>query len=258
MSGSGILLFFLTSSIIFLLMGLALVLFMMRYQRRMMQQVEEIKRKEISHQETLLKATINSQEKERKRIASDLHDSLGAHLSTIRLNVLVYGQEHPTTKEFAESTAEMLSESIQVVREISHDLLPGSLKTYGLMSALRELLNRVESSTAISVSFGFEGEEKRFQNEQELALYRITQELINNTLRHAKASEIEMRVNWLEDGLELKYSDNGVGFISDVQYNGLGMYTIQSRVESFRGNVEFTSKPNHGMSCIFKTPIINE
>ena len=255
MQGSGILPLFLAGSAIFLLMGLALVLFVMQYQRRMVQQAEDLKEKEAQHQKKMLQATIESQEKERYRIASNLHDGLGAHLSTIRLNMLMYSEEHEGTKEFAENMAEMLSESIQQVREISHDLLPGALKTYGLISAWKEFFRKVDEGSHLTITLQDEGVPQRLPDAHELALYRVTQELVNNTLKHANASTISLTAKWLETGLQLIYADNGVGFKSEQLSYGLGMYTMQSRLQALQGSLEVETSPGKGFNCTIYIPI---
>lgn len=255
MSGSGILLLFLSSSLIFLLMGLALVLYVMQYQKRMMQQAEELKEKETIHQEKLLKATIESQEKERSRIAGHLHDGLGALLSTIRLNVLLYGQEHEASKVFSEETAELLSNSIREVREISHDLLPGTLKNYGLMVAWKELFKQVSRYPAIEVSLEETGKTQRLSNNMELALYRVSQELLNNSLRHAKASKIALQVFWQEKELRLTYTDDGIGFEPEKAVGGLGLYNMQSRTQSLGGSILIDSEPGKGVEVSLCVPL---
>ena len=246
MSGSGILLLFLISSIILLAMGLVLVIFVNRYQRRMVEQDEDLKNKEIEFQKTLLKATLESQEKERFRIASNLHDGLGALLSSIRLKVLMYEEGSEEVKKFTEDTAELLSEGIQEVRNISHDLLPGSLSSYGLTPALKELFNKITSpETQLEVI----GEPKRLDPQSELAFYRIVQELVNNSLKHSQANIIRLSVVWEPTQLKLSYSDDGVGFDPEVMSGGLGRYNMESRMRSVDGEITLNSSVGKGMSC---------
>lgn len=255
MSGSELLFLFLVSSLIFLLMGLALVLFVTRYQQRLISQSEELKLQEAQHQEVLLKATIDSQEKERTRMAGELHDGLGAHLSTVRLNVLMHGQEHPESQEFTENVAEMLFQGIGMVREISHDLLPRALESYGLMPALSELMGNVSHGTALQAEVNCSGTPSRLSGDRELALYRITQELVSNTLRHAQAEHLHLDLDWKDDVLIMKYRDDGVGFDMHDEQRGLGMYNIESRIHSLSGHVKVSSEIGSGMRCRVEVPL---
>jgi len=239
-------------------MGLALVLYVVQYQKRMMKQNDEMKTRDAEYQEQLLQAIIDGQEKERTRIASNLHDSLGASLSTIRLSVLMHGEEAVESKTFTEEVASLLSESIQEVRNISHNLLPGTLKTYGLGSALQDLCNKVEESTSIKVEMSPSAKIPRLPEKDELALFRIFQELINNTLKHAKATRIQITIEAGEHDLIMKYTDDGKGFNAEEATNGLGMFTISSRLQSLHGQVQFNEGTLQGMACSITVPLKKE
>lgn len=234
-------------------MGLALVVYVVQYQKRMMQQADDIKSRDEKYQEELIKALVEGQEKERTRIAGSLHDGLGAQLSTIRLNVLLHGEEQLASKDFAENVAEMLSETIDEVRNISHALLPGALKMYGLDAALKELSNKVNQSSGLKMALHSSPVE-RMNEDLELALYRLCQELVNNTLKHARAKHISLHLKDEEAGLNLVYEDDGIGFDSKHIKNGLGMYTLHSRLDAFKGSIEIESSPGKGMKCIMNVP----
>lgn len=220
-----------------------------------MQQSQAMQAAEANHQETLLNASIASQEEERSRIASTLHDGLGPSLSSIRLSLLMHEQEHPDGNSFLEDIAELLSENIQQLREISHELLPGVLKSYGLTSALKELLNQIDRSTQIITQLSVSGEQVQLSEAQELALYRICQELVNNTVKHAQASTIGIRVAWEDHQLALHYEDNGIGFDLKKQHTGLGQYSIESRAQALGGSLELNTQANQGMQCHLLVPL---
>ncbi len=255
MSGSSVLLLFLISTIIFLLMGGALMLFVMRYQKRMMAQAEDMKKQEADFQDVLLKAAIKSQEQERERIAGNLHDGLGATLSSIRLGILMHGQETPESASFANETAQLLSETVQEVREISHNLMPSTLKQYGLASAWRDLLNPLNNASAMRATFTESGTPIRLPAASELAIFRITQELLNNSLRHAQGTELGLTAAWETNLLTVTYHDNGKGFDAQANSKGLGLYNLQSRAQSLNADLQITSAPNQGMRCTLTCPL---
>lgn len=246
---------FLVSSIIFLLMGLALVLFIMQYQKKTISQSEELQNSKVNHQKQMLDATIQSQESERKRIASNLHDSLGAQLSTIRLFMLMQGEEKKELKEFADESAEMLLESIQEVRGIAQDLLPGALKYGGLVSACTQFFNSIEKSTPIQLNAQFDGDVIRLSEKNELSVFRVIQELVNNTLKHAEASVIDLNVNFQRSMLLIKYKDNGVGLPENRTHQGLGLLNIESRIQSLKGDYTVQSHPGKGVEFIIEIPL---
>ncbi len=255
MSGSGVLMLLLGSSIVFLLMGLALVLFIMQYQKKTISQSEELQNSKMKHQQQMLAATIESQEAERKRIAANLHDSLGAQLSTIRMFLLMQGEENEGVKPFAEESGEMLLQSIQEVREIAQDLLPSALKYGGLKSACSQFLENTQNSTPLQINTQYSGVFIRLSEKSELSIFRIIQELVNNTLKHAEASIIDVELIYEEDNLFLNYSDNGKGMTKEKQNQGLGMYNIASRVQSLKGKYTCESTPRNGVHFAIKIPI---
>jgi signal transduction histidine kinase len=258
MSGSGILMLFLVSSIIFLLMGLSLVLFIMQYQKKTIIQSEELENSKVNHQKQMLDATIQSQEAERRRIASNLHDSLGAQLSTVRLFMLMQGEEKKELKAFADESAEMLLESIQEVREIAQDLLPSALKYGGLVSASTQFFNSIEKSTSIQLNAQVNGDIIRLSEKNELSVFRVIQELVNNTLKHAKASVIDVDLNFQDSKLLVTYKDNGVGLQNNVNNEGLGLFNIESRIQSLKGEYSVNSNPGKGVEFAIEIPLTTD
>lgn len=254
MSGSGILLLFLTSSVIFLLMGIALVLYVMQYQKRMTRQSDEMKTRENEYQKQLVKALIEGQEKERSRIAANLHDSLGAILSATKLRVLLYGEDHPESTEFTEQTAQLLADGINEVREISHNLLPSNLSSYGLQRAVKQLADKVNAPGGIRVELEDNWANYRLPAEAELALYRVCQEMLNNTIKHAQASRVEIGFNHQNLGYSISYNDNGKGFNPELANDGLGLYTIKSRIQAINGELYIDSQEGKGTSFSITLP----
>lgn len=246
---------FLVSSIVFLLMGLSLVLFIMQYQKKTILQSEELQNSKVNHQKQMLDAAIQSQESERSRIASNLHDSLGAHLSTIRLFMLMQGEEKSELKGFADESAEMLLESIQEVRAIAQGLLPGALKYGGLISACTQFFQSIERSTPIKLNAQFNGEVIQLSEKSELSVYRVIQELVNNTIKHAEASVIEVNLNFQDSKLRVTYKDNGVGLPENINNLGLGLYNIESRVQSLKAEYAVNSNPGKGVEFVIEIPL---
>ena len=242
---------------IFLFISGFVVFFVVFYQKRMLQKKMELQDKEAEYQRNMLQSTIDSQEKERKRIASELHDGVGAMLSAAKLNLgmLLSGaipKEEST--EAVDETKAMIDETIENVRRISKDLLPSSLEQFGISQAVEELCEKL-SNTATSITFEQKNTIIDLDINQQLLLYRITQELINNAIKHAQASEIKVHL-MAEDNIRLSVADNGVGFDKNLVEGdikkGVGLYNIENRVSLLHGELIVDSEKGKGTSITIK------
>lgn len=232
------------------LIGLTVIFFCVFYIRRLYRKEFEIQQIKNEHKQSLLQANLESQEKERARIASELHDDIGANLSTVKLYIshLEEQETQPGSANFPK-VRNMIEETIKSVRHISHNLSPENLHQFGLISAIRRLCENVEDASNINVNFS-STERITMEKTYELHFYRIVQELINNTQKHANASTINLSLLKKGKQLTLEYKDNGKGIKTSNEKNtpfGLGMKNIQSRSEIIGANIEFpdTTKGFH-------------
>lgn len=234
-----------------LILAGSIVFFVIYYQKRMLQNKIATQEMESGYQKQLLLTTIDSQEKERKRIASDLHDGVGAMLSAAKLNLNMLRSGAIPKEELTEAlgeTKDMIDETIETVRRISKDLLPSSLDVFGLSKAVQELCEKLDNPKS-QVVFEVSGEETALTKQQELLIYRMIQELINNALKHAEASTIKVNIDW-NVPLTVTVRDDGKGFNpeeirGDIK-RGVGLYSIENRASLIGGKVIFESKPGAG------------
>jgi two-component system NarL family sensor kinase len=199
------------------------------------------------------KAVIEAQEMERKRIAGDLHDSVGQMLSLSKLQLSEimdssngYSPEH---EQMLVRSTEIIDEVCQEVRDISHNLMPGPLIRLGLPAAVKDLVRKINASKKINVSFTNNIDDSRLSEKVEISLYRIIQEIFTNILKHAKASEIGITlIVQGEKNLELSIMDNGVGFDTReiIKSNGIGWKNIYSRLAIIDGTMNVNSIINKG------------
>jgi PAS domain S-box-containing protein len=205
-------------------------------------------RKEM--EQRILRNTIETEERERQRFSEDLHDGLGPLLSTakIYLELVAARMEKPTEqKEFIKMTDDLLHESIKSTREIANNLAPNLLSDFGLIEALSVYVEKINKMNTISVTLKIEENFPNLPKQTEVALYRIISELLNNTLKHASASTIEIDFLKMQREVQITYSDNGIG--CDIQKmlsspsKGLGLSNITSRVKSINGHCTFKSVP---------------
>jgi signal transduction histidine kinase len=244
MNGSGVLLAGMTG-----LFSLALgyVVIFVLYQRRMISRDLQQQKLENEYQKNLLQSAIEGQEAERKRIAHDLHDEIGALLTTSRL---YFNQLSPGHAEEQLQFDEMITN----IRRISHDLRPVILENLGLIEAIESIRTSLHEA---GVDFNFTHQLTcKITSGAELMLYRIVQELVNNTLRHAHASTIDLLIETRDDQLYLDYKDNGVGLVTSAVEHGLGFKSIATRL-SLMGTTLQVTKPAQGVHFLIRINIGN-
>jgi signal transduction histidine kinase len=224
-----------------------------RSERVIEHQKEEIKQKEINElkQELSLQniqAIVTGQETERERIAKDLHDSLGGMLATVRLRFDALRPKR-STQAYDESLS-MLDATIQEVRHIARNLQPDALLQFGLTAALRDLVNRTHGPHLPDVEFQHYGSDFELLPTQSLTVFRIVQELLQNALKHARATEILIQLNWQYPTLMILVEDDGVGYNPAVSPQGMGTRNIKTRVDYLKAHLEVQSALGKGTTVV--------
>lgn len=221
------------------LLSLGIVVFFVVYQRRLLKQQQAHQQKEADYQQQLLRANFQSQEKERNRIGKDLHDEVGALLTTTKLYFQHLDQKNDPDRftEIKGKAFSMLEETMNTVRRVSHDLRPVVLERLGLVEAILNVVDKINASEQVEVEFQHHVPVEP-DTEYALNWYRIIQELFNNTLKHAEASRIVLDLRISQNDLVLKYSDNGKGITSESDTkSGLGIQNIRSRISLMQGEL---------------------
>jgi len=214
------------------------------------QKIAELeKEKVLSATQSLLKG----QEKERNRLAQDLHDGLGGLLSGVKLQLgamkgnLILSEEMGKTFNNA---LYKLDESISEMRRVAHNMMPEALMKLGLQQALQDYCDSLSESQPFALNCEFHGLEKRMEPATEIVVYRIVQELLNNTVKHSGATTILAQVIRNDNSLSITVEDNGKGFNTDVATidRGMGLKNIQSRVDYLKGQIDIKSAEGKGTS----------
>ncbi len=245
-------------AVLIFLLSIIFILARSRYKKK--QQLTE-REKELSVREAYIQATIHSQENERKRFAQDLHDGMGQLISALRLSLLPVDRE-TTLEERVEivSKAELLlNEMHKEIRSIAFNLMPHTLVQQGLYFALREMADRINSSGKIVVRVSRFDLPDRLSELHEISIYRILQEWINNVVKYAKATVIEVQLVGHEGELNITVEDNGKGFNPDLlqQSVGNGWKNIRSRLNLLKGNLEIDSQVERmGTTFTIQVPIV--
>lgn len=241
--------------LMFLLAGM-LLFFVTSYQKRLLRNKADVEKMKVRHQLDLFQSSIDAMEDERRRVSRDLHDEIGAALSVLRLQV---GQMNidkdfspENTQNLILGSKQLIDHTIENVRRISNDMLPSGLEEFGLKYALEMLCDKVENASRLVINLNINGL-KRIDNRLELSLYRILQELLNNTLKHANATEVNIDVTSENQQLTIIYRDNGQGFdLQKLTKRGLGLNNIESRASMIRGELEYQNDLEKGMGLILK------
>ena len=241
-----------------LLLSIALVVFFIAYQRRLFAQEQLRRAEEQAHQQELLTASVAVQEAERRRIATDLHDDIGSLLGATRLYLrqLDGGPEGSKNAKVKSETLSLVDSMFTNVRTITHDLLPPELERYGFFAAAEELATRITGSGGALMTVRTE-RPVRLPKVTELALYRILQELVSNTIKHSGAAKITLTSKWSGEDLQLRYADDGRGFTparGGKSGDGLGLLNLESRISLVGGSIAIESTPGQGMTATFTVP----
>lgn len=186
----------------------------------------------------LIKASIKGEEKERKRIAQELHDSIGGNLATIKLQL---------PKEQA-TIINQIDETYNQVRDLSHNLMPKKFNNSGFTSLISEYIHTVEKASKETISLHIHPEEEvnNINENLKVELYKIIQELLTNALKHAKASQIDIHITQLDNEIKLLFEDNGVGFDMHELKDGIGFQNIKDRLKKINGTMHVDAYPNRG------------
>ncbi|WP_428664188.1 ligand-binding sensor domain-containing protein [Runella sp.] len=205
-----------------------------------------------------LKIALDAQEQERKQIAQDLHDEVGARLATLKLyasSLTKYLSNHPESQEIKKKTLEIINDSIVDIRRMLRELSPRMLEQYGYAAAVEALAEKIRQSGEVSVELDASRLPERLPAEIETGLYRVTQELMNNTLKHAEAKKITIRVHLDDEMIHFDYFDDGKGFTYSQAKQGLGIGNIESRVAVLRGQIVWTPIVGEGNAVFIQIPM---
>ena len=230
-----------------LVLAIGLVVFIVFHQRKVIKYQQQLQRLEEEQQQILLNASIRWQEEERQRIAADLHDDAGPLLATARLylNDNLVHQDISTQLQSIYNAKQIIDDTIQLIRNISHSLMPPTLKNFGLESAINDLFQKISGSGAINASCRFHDYRERMLPQRELLIFRVAQELANNILKHSNSSFIHLTQNTSDGIFYIRLHHDGKG-ITQADFErmnkssvGLGLKNIQSRMKVLDGSVLF-------------------
>jgi two-component system, NarL family, sensor kinase len=229
------------------------------YRRYQLKQKAKMQAEIMRQQELATRAVLEAEERERQRIAKDLHDGVGQIMSAAKMNLSAFENEllfnNAEQKQKFEKIITLVDESCKEVRAVSHNMMPNALLKAGLASAIREFTDKIDDRV-LKIDLYSEGLNERLDTNVETVLYRVIQECVNNVIKHARANHLDISLIKDSDGISATVEDNGRGFdTSDSsKFEGLGLKNIRTRVEYLKGTVEYDSKPGKGTLVAIHVP----
>lgn len=221
-----------------------------------------MKKVEVERRKTerrFLTAIIQTEEAERTRIAKDLHDGMGPLLSAVKMSVSTL--EHLATDQqsltIIRNATETVDEALRSLRDISDHLSPHVLANFGMIRALSNYVQKIAQTRQLDIRFQTNLKNERFDENVEVVIYRVSSELIHNTIQHAQATRATLDLRYVNGDLCLEYQDNGIGFeaertIRENDRDGSGLTNIQSRIKSLKGDFTVESKPGLGIRVFIR------
>lgn len=234
-------LFILLAIMVMLLLAIAVILFVVYYQKK-------IVTFNLQKEKELTEAAIRAEEEERNRIAAELHDDVGATLASVRLYLRMADKEGADSEAFAQSQ-HLIDETISKVRSLSHRLQPAMLQRLGLNMALHSFFEVFNKSGVIKIDYSADNLPQLDDNTA-LAIYRIMQELMNNTLKHAAATHAEVHAETEGGDLLFRFSHNGTGITEErfqeyiYKKDATGLKNIVNRLKVLNGTIHFDNEAN--------------
>ncbi len=231
------------------------------YNRYKLQQKSLLDSEILKERELRSKAIIEAEENERRRIAEDLHDGVGQLLSAAKLNLSELGEKlgasNTPTFTLYKNAIDLVDDSVKEIRAVSHSMMPNSLIKSGLVAAVRELVQKLNTGDKLKIDLAITGLNERLEPTTEAVLFRVLQEIISNIVKHAKASQISIQLVKHETELSVMVEDNGVGFdtTKTSEFNGIGIKNIQSRIAFLNGQVNFDSAIGKGTTVVIELPM---
>lgn len=244
-------------TIIVIVLASTLVVFLLYFQKKKTAYILKQRETQQRFEKEISKSRLEIQEQALQNISWEIHDNVGQLLSVakMQLNMVQYALPEEQKKSVAE-TGNIISKSLEELRGLSKSLNPETIKNKGLLESTQFEIERFNRLNVIEATFNIDGEPFNLTNEKEIILFRILQEFCNNTLKYAKAKNLVINFNYLNDKLEITALDNGIGFdVHDItKEKGIGLINIKSRAELIGAKLTLTSEENKGtklyISCL--------
>ncbi|MEZ5059414.1 MAG: histidine kinase [Saprospiraceae bacterium] len=245
-----------------IILGIAFILFYFFSQNKFQAEIQKSQKKELEYQAKLLSNNIQIQERERERIARDLHDGIGSKLNVLKLSLHHLKEGGLNAQESDKMMIELdqlLQKTIDTTRNISHELLPPTLANFGLEAALEELVDGYKQASNWEIKYDYTAlNSEQIPGDIALNLFRVTQEMLSNSFRYSSANLIQIKVIASQISIVLQYNDNGKGFnlSKEGQFKGSGLQNLEARMRHIQADFKLESEVGKGVNLYIKKDLL--
>jgi len=250
--------------IVFLLLALALLVFMLMYQRKTFRHNQQMAAVEKQFQEEILRSQIEVQEQTQVHIGRELHDNIGTLSSLVKMNLSLAdtAPDAGERKRYLDESKDTIKQLITEIKRLALDLNTDRLSETIFSEVIEQDIERLRRLKLFDIGFLQEGEEWSLTKEKKLLLYRVCQEILHNTLKHANASQVSVSLRFTPESLFIRIEDNGIGFdktrvVKDrAEGPGSGLLNLENRMDMIGGEIRIESKPGNGTKSYIQVPFI--
>jgi PAS domain S-box-containing protein len=218
---------------------------------------QELLDERITREQKLLETKLQAEEEQRAQIGRDLHDGVGQMLAYMQLYIGLVKSNHQFGDKEIGELEKTVDKTLQQVRTLSRSLAPPSIRDLGLRDAIVELVESyaILERPKFHLKIYPHNENRRLKLEQKIMLYRVLQELISNTFKYADADNVRIKYSFIKNDLLFEYEDDGKGFDLVHVKKGVGLDSIRSRVEFYKGSLKYEAAPGRGMTAVILLPV---
>jgi two-component system, NarL family, sensor kinase len=245
-----------------LIVAAIFILMILRHKLVKTKMISQQKIQQLEEEKKMMMARnlVEGQEEERKRIAMELHDGLGVILSATKMQFSTVPSDLLKDSKVLDKAIHLLEQATGEVRRISHNMMPGLLTKLGLYEAVEDLFDNLNEMKDMQAHAEIQGNKSRLPENNEIMIYRIIQEMVNNTLKYAKAHRIDLSIKISNPHMTIHYQDDGIGFDVNEKINSgiksLGLKSIESRVAFLNGELKINSAPGKGVDFLIVIPVV--
>jgi len=248
--------FILFSSLLMIVVALFVAYVIHSYKQRQINNLKNLNELKSLHENQLLKAQIQVQEQTFEHISNEIHDNIGQKLSLAKLHLnSIDTIENLYHKELLTDSIKIITESLNDLRDLSRSMSFDFISNNGFIKAIENDINQMNKSGQYNIKLTITGDPVFLEAQLEVVLYRITQEVLSNIIKHADATKVNIQLHYTANELNLEITDNGCGFDINTNEKGNGLNNIQKRAQSLNGEAFITSKSGTGTTITIKIPI---
>ncbi len=249
-------------SLFIMVIVIAIISLILIYQKKQIKFIKEKDSLKALHENEILQAQLEIQENTLKNISQEVHDNIGQVLSLVKLNIntMDYQQPEMLQQKISDSRA-LITKAIQDLRSLSKSLHTDFVIESGLATAIQYELDMIKKTSDYDIRFQKEGKPYRIEDQHEVIIFRIVQEAIHNIIKHAKATEIEVKLTFEQELFTLKIIDNGLGFDASPLKNnnysksGIGIRNMYNRANMINSDLKIASNPGKGTTIVLTLPL---